>query len=605
MKQHIFPTTSVRRHRLLLMLSLTALFSFTLPLSAQLRDVSIHVVINDLGNARVEEVRDAIIDDRATEGYLCMYNLQGGDVGELAVSDENGKVFTPVQPWNTSLSREEKAYKCGINEASDGKELCWGVGTPGRHIHRIRYTLTRLVKSYEDYDGFLFTFYQAARPYARHMKVTVSKEHGSFSPDDTRVWAFNYYGTIHIRDGKVVAETTSPFTEAGERMNLMVEFNKGLFHPATQVSTTFYKSVKKKAFKDSDYTDLEKEKGSGKVSLSGDGYEKESSWDELLELIRDTFIVILIFCYLFSILYIWASLSDFKEDIRQKKRLFGNAGGKIQEWYRHVPFADDLQKTANVLCCVDKKLCSRDALRKAYILRMLYNNRLRIVTTRDKKDNLAEMFLVEKPADKEQEGDYNNNYPLLLQTFLYDAAGDDHTLQPQEVEAYARKQPVELRKLARKMTNNLRLTGGKMSQLSKSDVTQVFGFQKFLKEFTLSDERNIKETGLWKEYLVHASLFGIAQQVGRDMKRIFPDIAQLGDIESNLAAIENLATVTDSSLHFIETYETPEERRKREQYERARSYSSSSSYSRSSGSGGSSSHSGGGGSRGGGGSGYR
>lgn len=91
------------------LLAATAWLLFlALPMSAQLSDVIINVVINDLGNARVEEIHDVIIPERATEGFLTMNNLQGSDVGELAVSDENGIPFTAVQPWRPTSAAKRK-----------------------------------------------------------------------------------------------------------------------------------------------------------------------------------------------------------------------------------------------------------------------------------------------------------------------------------------------------------------------------------------------------------------------------------------------------------------------------------------------------------------
>lgn len=572
-----------------------------LPMSAQLSDVIINVVINDLGNARVEEIHDVIIPERATEGFLTMNNLQGSDVGELAVSDENGIPFTAVQPWRTNLSREEKAFKCGINNTSEGKELCWGVGTPGKHLHNIHYTITRLVKSYEDFDGFLFTFYEASHPFAKHLKMVISKENGSFSPEDTRVWAFNFYGTIFVKDGKIVVETTRPFSIEGEKINVMVEFDKGLFHPATQVMKTFYKSVKREAFKGSDYTDLEKEKGAQQSSPLDSG----SGVSGILDTLHDLLLFVLTLALPVAVIFFFVAIYGTIGYTNEMKRLFGNSRGKMMDWYRDIPFGGDIQKTANVLCTIDSKLCSKDIVRKAYILRMLYNKQLHITIEHNEKGEMAEVFQVEMPLGTEIKDDHNHNYPLFLQTFLYGAAGADHKLQPKELEAYAKNKTLKLRPLARKMVNSLRPLDGKLEALTKEDVTQVFGFRKYLEEFTLTAERDLKETGLWKEYMVYAYLYGIADKVGNELGKVFPDVAQLGSTESTLAAIEHISGYAGRTINYLDKYETQEEKQIREEIMQSYYSSSSSNSSRSSGSGGSSSYGGGGGSRGGGGTGYR
>ena len=63
----------------------------------------------------------------------------------------------------------------------------------------------------------------------------------------------------------------------------------------------------------------------------------------------------------------------------------------------------------------------------------------------------------------------------------------------------------------------------------------MFGLKKFLQEFTLLDERHIGEVKLWKEYMVYASLFGIAEQVIKEMKKINPDFFQMDQLAAQMS----------------------------------------------------------------------
>ena len=153
----------------------------------QLFDVDIQVMLNDKGHARVIETRTYDISSSGTEAYIKMYNLGAMKVGELSVSDEQGRQFSYDEYWDGDRSRDEKALHCGIYKGEDGPELCWGIGEQGRRTYVVRYTLTRMVKSYDDFDGFSFHFFDAAQPYPEHVKVTISKENGSFSFDNTRI----------------------------------------------------------------------------------------------------------------------------------------------------------------------------------------------------------------------------------------------------------------------------------------------------------------------------------------------------------------------------------------------------------------------------------
>ena len=49
------------------------------------------------------------------------------------------------------------------------------------------------------------------------------------------------------------------------------------------------------------------------------------------------------------------------------------------------------------------------------------------------------------------------------------------------------------------------------------------GLKKYLDEFTIIDERKISETIIWKEYIVYATLFGIADKVIEQFKQVYPE----------------------------------------------------------------------------------
>lgn len=602
MKRH----TYIIRWRWAWLLMLAAVLQSPLAALAQfkLHDVEITVEINKLGNARISEKRFATVGTRGTEGYIRQNQRQGRDVGEIAVSDETGRKYKVVEPWNINLSREEKAGKCGIHEGDDGTELCWGVGEPGERIYDVRYTLTRLVKAYDDVDGFLFTFYEAASPWAQHLRLIIRAEGRQLTTEDTRVWSFNHYGTIFVRNGEIVAETVKPFASDGEKMNVMVEFSKGLFTPVTTVKGTFYDRVKKRAFEGSDYEDTGKQTG----EASYDNSEHSSSgFQELGELCYYGLAWIMALIFPFFAFNLRGSYKDKVTRWKHLKRLFGNVDGKQEDWYRDLPFGGDLSSTMGVMRAVDSKLFSEVNLRRAYVLRLLHSGRLKIVNDPTPGRNMAKAFYVEKPEADPPEEPGNSTYNIHLHEFLYAAAGSDHILQPEELDDYVKAHPVECRPMVKALWRALSVRRFYIGNLKREEVNQVFGLKKYLEEFTLNNEHSLAEVQLWKEYLVYASLFGNAEQVCKDMQRVFPDFEKLSGIETSAIASDtvamsaSLAASAYTAAVYVRSYETPQERRSREA---ARAYAASSS-SRSSGGGGSSSYRGGSGSAGGGGSGFR
>ena len=115
----------------------------------------------------------------------------------------------------------------------------------------------------------------------------------------------------------------------------------------------------------------------------------------------------------------------------------------------------------------------------------------------------------------------------------------------------------------------------------KQEAMQLAGLKKFLKEYTLIKDREAIEVTLFEEYLIYAQMMGIAKQVAKDFKEVYPEIIE----QSKFNSYDNIIIINTYAAHGISTARSAESR--------ARSYSS--------GGGGFSSGGGGGGSFGGGG----
>ncbi len=66
------------------------------------------------------------------------------------------------------------------------------------------------------------------------------------------------------------------------------------------------------------------------------------------------------------------------------------------------------------------------------------------------------------------------------------------------------------------------LSGSSFTEAGQKEATNLIGFKNFLKDFTLSKEREAVEVGLWKDYLVYAGLFGIADKVAKQFQKLYP-----------------------------------------------------------------------------------
>jgi uncharacterized membrane protein YgcG len=350
-----------------------------------------------------------------------------------------------------------------------------------------------------------------------------------------------------------------------------------------------------------------------------------------------------------------ASDRAFKKHQKQRfadlTELMGGKKWNELPYWRELPMQGNLLGSSAVLSAVMQILkasgnnpikgveFSVQNLYEAFILRLFYKGGISLDYDTDKHGKTRQLFRVKEPVKPEKRPNldvtngatsystgavygtrrrqmndlykgllHDDGIQYMLQDLLYKAANDDHLLQPDELRIYVKNNLERLRPMADAlyMMANCRKED---SSLRADDVQQVVGFVHYLKDFSLVSERHIEEVNLWKEYLVYASFYGIADQVRKDMKKVAPDTTKLDQLIPPHQVVEDFKPITTalaSSLYTAHMYETAYEReQRRSSYSSGSSSSSPRSYSSSSGSSGHSSYSGGGGHSGGGGSGFR
>jgi len=134
-----------------------------------------------------------------------------------------------------------------------------------------------------------------------------------------------------------------------------------------------------------------------------------------------------------------------------------------------------------------------------------------------------------------------------IHTIFKKAAGRDTVLEPQELKSYMKSNYNE--SLLDSFINTLH-TKTSISHYKDDldEVRQVFGLKKYLEDFSLIDERHVQEVSLWKDYMIFATLFGIADQVIKDMKKINPAYFNMDQVAQQMADNMTLPTIY-SALH--------------------------------------------------------
>ena len=479
-----------------------------------LHSLDIRVVLSHNGDAHITETRVMDIDSEGTECYIGLGNMGGSEVRDLQVTDENGLEFTNIGDWDVDRSRDWKTGKCGIVYKHNGYELCWGLGESGSRTYTTRYVITSLVHAYPDADAIRHVFLdQDVSPKPDKARLSIEAEDSTlFSEENCGIWGFRFGGELSFEDGKIIVHNTEPFDYRGA-LYMMVRFDKGMFEPTIQEDDTF-EHKKELAFEGSDY-------------ISED---EEWTWEDTLILLAMIvgFFVVPIVGIIWYFIYVWRARKKVNKDLL---------------WYRDIPLNGNLQQANDMINAYKYFGTDYNNLLSACILKLIDLGAISIEQRLNSKGKTDQLFVIHELKDQ-------GDQPLLLRkihSMFKTAAGDDTVLEPKELRSFMRSSKNE--SITDSFINTLH-TKTSISNYKErlDDVRQVFGLKKFLKEFSLLDERHVNEVSLWKDYMIYATLFGIADQVIKDMKKINPEYFNMDQVAAQMANDHTLPIIY-STLH--------------------------------------------------------
>lgn len=463
----------------------------------QVHGVDITVALATDGSAQIREVWDMTLS-RGTEVYLGRENLGDIRILDLTVSDETGTTYKTDRSWDTERSFEGKKNHCGLNSISNGYEICWGIGEYGHRTYTVDYKLTNLVKSLDDYDMIHYQFVTPNDFRSEHVKVTIEKP-GFVMDTLTRIWAFGYDGYIWREDGKVIAESENPLDPSNSVIVLM-RFDKGTFQS---------ESVQERPFQ----VVLDK-------ALEGAGNPEEyvPKWKERLYSILG--MLFTIFMLSIPILPVVARVLMRR---KQKKNAFATTNLASIPWSRETPYGGDILKNYYVISNAPGLKVQENSVASAMILHMLQAGCLD--AQRDLASGKVNIYFKEN-ADFTQ----LDRTEETLWSMMYEASGENHILEEKEFSRWARSHSSRLLNWTSGVKaaglSGLRSGGyyrnNKFTDSGQKENRKIVGFRKFLEDATLIKERSTPEVTLWRDYLIFASLVGIADKVAKELKDIDP-----------------------------------------------------------------------------------
>ena len=533
--------------------------------------ITMDIYIDNNGDAHVTEVWDAKLSS-GTEGYKPYYNLGDSEINNYKVSMD-GIDFENKKYWNTKSYFDSKAYKYGINKISNGLELCFGISEYGKHKYTMSYTITNFVHELTDSEMVYFTLIPhnlSSKPDKTYIKI-----HSDFKYSDTLdVWGYGYEGYAYVYDG-YIEMSSDGYLSSNEYIVALIKFPQGTFTNLSKIDKDF-------------------------------NYYYELAEEGVVENSTSTLaIIIVIFSFLFQ-LAVWIFIivvitrspkisvtkgQNYKIIVPKEDKKMKNIPN-----FRDIPCNKDIFR-AYFLAYNYGLMKKQTDLLGAVLLKWIKEDRVSI--NKEEKNGIISkqkssiIFKDKNEFDEKLESDLYN--------MLYEASKDG-ILESKEFEKWSKKHYSKilnwfgkvLDKEAAKLIleNNLVKNEKKilfikyeeytLNDSLKEEAKQLQGLKKFLMEFTNIKEREAIEVKLYDEYLMFASIFGIANKVAKQFKELYPDY------------IENYNFDYDDII-FINTFSTSGVNAASSARSRAESYSS--------GGGGFSSSGGGGGSFGGGGGG--
>ena len=502
-----------------------------------LNDMNVEAVVNEDGSASIKEVWDMDVYE-GTEVYKILDNMGESEVKDLKVKDDQGVQYKNIGTWDVDASFEEKTDQCGIVQDGDHYELCFGIGEYGERTYTFTYTITNFVKQYTDEQGLNYAFFSDMDLAPQHVKVTLSSNH-EFSSENSAIWGFGYVGTVVFEDGKVVMESNEEL-DSQSKVQLVMRIDNGTFQTTCNIDESF-EDIITDAKEGSDYSD---------------DYDDYDDYDSDLGIFDALFPSVVIFGGL-AVLIISTLTALYRRKIA-KEMLFNDQQNlrdkKDIPMFRDIPCQKNifefyyLARKANIVDDEDK-----GGLIAAILLRWIQRGYIQFEKRVEKglirkKDGFSIDLQKEIPTETLVEKD--------LLRYFREAAGDNGLLETKEFEKWCRKNYEKMDRWFDE-AETMVLTSYRHQQLLKMGVThtkfmginikrdaeiydasirermeQVIGFKKFLEEMSLIDEKEVIEVKLWEEYLIFASILGIADKVQKQLGKMCPTFNEESEIDT-------------------------------------------------------------------------
>ncbi len=510
----------------ILFLLILVLFFIPLPVFADsIYSVKMDINILEDGTANIKEVWD-VEADSGSEWYKSMYELNNSEISNYKVTMD-GEELSYIN-WNTSASLQEKKGNYGINNTSNGIELCFGKGDYNRHTFVITYSLSNYVFNTKDSQVLAWVIYPKAN--VDYFSAEISSYY-QFS-DNLDVWGYGYKGYAYVEDGIIKLSTEGSLSD--NYVSVLVKFPLNTFR-TSNIDDRY-----------NTFDDVFKVAEEGSFQYD---YGTNDKFDFFA--IFFSFISFLFPVFIFLIIFIVAS-SDGYGYINNKI-----INKKNTPMFREIPCNKDIYY-ANALIKLNNFDYKESNIFGAIILKWVKEGKIKFKNEEkglfNKKTSMID--LTDKPV-------FDNKYEKEIFDIMYEASNDG-ILEPKELEKWCRKNYSKFfgifKRIVDEKIQQLKLDGyiykrknkqeckkkNVMNEKIYNDSSKLYGLKLYLKEFSNMNTKEVMDVHIWDEYLMFAYLFGMADKVAKQLEHLYPDVIK--DLDFDYSTIIFINDLSVSSV---------------------------------------------------------
>ncbi|OKL46882.1 hypothetical protein BSR28_05505 [Boudabousia liubingyangii] len=555
----------------LLAVLLLCLPFFTIPAPAHavdnLLDVDITVEITADGSAHFTERRTHIGDEH-TEFYKNIGRLHEKMKIEDFWVEEGGVRYQEQPEWNIKATRGEKAGKFGkVNYRNGSVDLAWGLGDPGKHTYVLHYTVTNFVLNLKDSQAISWKFINdKLSPSPQGYQLTIKSPR--FTPTNvSRIHVFGNHPDVDYVNSQIFVRSEDALYQSSYLV-LLGKIPANTFSTATNLDVTF-DELEKLNFEKRD------------VNFQG----KPRWYQQFFAFIGEYW---LYFVGAAGVLFVGYSLvsntgngkmfiskSAHKlrlEPIKDEGTLISKSARKKHVSSRvpelDLPLLWELTEIAD-----DEKFNAlvRENFVSFYLMKWTLAKTVFVVPPGLENNLGSDLALRFDP--KKISG--MTKAEAKVYGYLIDAAGENKILEKSELKKFVKNHKKrwgyiikDTEKEGRNRTQDRNLSSKisvsglheKLRILSSAgakEYANLVGFKNYLESFTLVDEREISEVGLWKTYLTYATAFGCADRVLEQLRPLVPmGLADIGVDAEKLIYTTDWSSILSGDSSYYSTYDS-------------------------------------------------